>query len=73
MTDIVLDLIEEAHAVAQRCFGEMVRARSYADPKHPATIAYIRAERAVDVLIANAQTAQSWRGDHHVYPAGVGK
>jgi hypothetical protein len=47
--------IEGAHAAAQRAFGDMVRARSYADRHHPATIAYVQAERLVDDLLASAQ------------------
>lgn len=70
--------IVAAHAEAQRRFSEMVAERSYAEPDHPATIAYISAERHVDDLLADAQFgAQESRrlalGDHFVFPAGPGR
>lgn len=73
--DTDLAAIEAAHAEAQQRFAAMVRANAYADPQAPETIAYIRAERHVDDLLANAQweasqraLAEAFRGDHYIRP-----
>jgi hypothetical protein len=78
--------LKDAHAEAQAAFHVMVDAKVYGNPNAPETRAYRTAERLVDVLIADAQweVAESelaaviaadpdFAGDHHVYPAGVGR
>ena len=73
--------LRDAQANAQARFHDMLDAGVHSLPDHPLTIAYEAAERYVDALLAVGQAkveADARRvtvrdGDHHIYPAGVGK
>lgn len=68
--------LRAAQAAAQAAFHDMLEKQSYAMPDHPATKRYIAAERVVDSLLGYAQDmmeADRLAGDHHIYPAGVGR
>ena len=74
--------LRDAQANAQGRFHEMLEAGVHSLPDHPLTIAYEAAERYVDALLAVGQAyveaearrvRQPRSGDHHIYPAGVGK
>lgn len=76
--------LDVAHGRARRAFLEMLYTRTYSDPNHPLTKAYVAAERVVDELLVAAQgeaafaamdalVAEDAAGDHHFYPAGVGR
>ena len=69
------DDIVEAWDKAQTAFKAMIDAGTYGDPNAPETQAYTEAEREVDHRLAEARWAfrNAADGDHHVYPAGVGK
>ena len=74
--------IADANERAQDAFRAMLEAGVYGLPDHPLTIAYTAAERLVDALIdaeqarieaEGRQLKPRTTGDHHIYPAGVGK
>lgn len=76
----------EAHAAAQAAFHRMLVDGVFSDPDDERTKAYVAAERLVDSILVDAQWDKAkdaldalqaadndFAGDHHVYPAGVGR
>jgi len=69
-------LLAEANEYSQRCFRAMLNAKAYGDPNAPETRAYVLSERIMDMLLQQLQRPveiEDFVGDHHVYPAGVGR
>lgn len=75
--------LSAAHSRAAFAFREMLEARSYGDPNHPRTKAYVASERVVDELLVAAQGEAAFAamdalvedlaaGDHFRYADGVG-
>ena len=85
-TDTIAGRLAYANELAQLAFHEMLVNKTFSDPDATETLLYVAAERAVDELLVDAQWEKAkaeldrlqsidadFEGDHHVYPAGVGR
>ncbi len=69
----------KAHSAAQAAFHAMVVENVQADWEHPLTKTYLAAERVVDDIMIDLRWERTNAdldaalGDHHIYPAGVGR